>query len=121
MRGAAALTSGDGPRSLRTGVAVEYSLPYLRSHVRDLRLPAFVNGLTPLVEASFETPVVGGHGLPTTGTINPGVIWAGGHYQFGVEAIVPMSRDSGRSVGAVIQAHFYLDDLFPHSIGKPIW
>jgi hypothetical protein len=106
---------------LQSGVALEYSLPYLHSHVHDFGLPDFINHLTPLVEMTFETPLANGQGLPTTGTINPGAIWAGQHYQVGLEAIVPLNRDSGKSVGAMIQVHFYLDDLFPRSIGKPIW
>jgi len=99
---------------------VEYSLPYLAAHVRDLGLPDFVNHLTPVVEASFESPV-GAAGGKTTGTINPGVIWSGRHFQLGAEATLPINRDSGRGTGFVIQAHFYLDDLFPRSLGKPIW
>jgi hypothetical protein len=113
--------SGGGTRFLRSGVALEYSLPYLNSHVRDFGLPDLINHVTPLVEMAFDTPVANGHGLPTTGTINPGAIWAGQHYQVGLEALIPLNRDSGKSVGAVLQIHFYLDDLFPHSIGKPIW
>jgi hypothetical protein len=35
--------------------------------------------------------------------------------------MIPLNRDSGKAVGAVLQIHFYLDDLFPHSIGRPIW
>ena len=114
-------TSGGGARVLGTGVAVEYSLAYLASHVHDYGLPEFVNHLTPLVEASFQTPVANGDGARTTGTINPGVIWSGRHFQLGAEALVPINRDSGKSVGAVVQVHFFLDDLFAHSIGKPIW
>jgi hypothetical protein len=113
-------SSGD-THVLQSGVALEYSLPYLHSHVHDFGLPNFINHVTPLVEMTFETPVANGQGLPTTGTINPGAIWAGQHYQVGLEALIPLNRDSGKSVGAVIQVHFYLDDLFPHSIGRPIW
>jgi hypothetical protein len=116
-----AIPASRGERLLRSGVALEYSLPYLHSHVYDFGLPDFINHVTLLVEMSFQTPLANGQGLPTTGTINPGAIWAGQHYQVGVEAIVPLNRDSGKSVGAVIQVHFYLDDLFPHSIGRPIW
>jgi hypothetical protein len=116
-----AIPSDGGAKVLRSGVALEYSLPYLHAHVRDFGLPDVINHVTPLVEMSFETPVVNGQGAPTIGTINPGAIWAGQHYQVGVEAMIPLNRDSGKAVGAVIQVHFYLDDLFPHSIGKPIW
>ncbi|HEX3700963.1 MAG TPA: hypothetical protein VHV27_09850 [Phenylobacterium sp.] len=109
------------PRVLTYGVALEYSLPYLAAHVKDLGLPAFVNGLTPLVEASFETPVANAAGARTTGTVNPGVIWSGRHFQVGAEATLPINRQSGRGAGFLVQIHFFLDDLFPHSIGKPIW
>ena len=103
------------------GFAFEYSLPYLNAHVHDYGLPSFVNHLTPLVEMSFDSPVVRGAGAPTTGTINPGIIWSGRRFQVGVEAIVPINRQSGANIGAIIQLHFYLDDIFPNSFGKPIW
>ncbi len=76
--------------------------------------------MTPLVEASIETPLTGPE-RTTTGTINPGVIWAGRHFQLGLEAMIPLNALSGRHVGAVMQFHMFLDDLFPRSLGKPIW
>ena len=106
---------------LRSGLVLEYSLPYLASHVKDYGLPDFINHLTPLVEASFETPAANASGTRTTGTISPGVIWSGRRLQLGAEALLPVNRESGRSVGFVVQAHFFLDDLFPRSVGKPIW
>jgi hypothetical protein len=41
--------------------------------------------------------------------------------QFGVEAIIPVNSQSGTNVGVIAQLHIYLDDLFPRSIGKPIF
>lgn len=108
------------PRVVSWGLAVEYSLPYLAAHVKDLGLPDAINRLTPVVEASFESPV-GMAGGKTTGTVNPGLIWSGRHFQLGAEATIPINRDSGRGTGFVIQAHFFIDDLFPRSLGKPIW
>jgi hypothetical protein len=108
-------------RSLEWGVAIEYSLRYLQNQVKDLGLPAFVNQLTPLVEVTGSTPVANGHGERTTGSVNPGVIWSGRRLQLGLEAQIPMNRASGGSVGVLIQAHWFIDDLFPHSLGKPIW
>jgi hypothetical protein len=108
-------------RSLEWGVAFEYSLRYLQGQVKDLGLPAFVNQLTPLVEVTGSTPVVNGHGEGTTGSINPGVIWSGRRLQLGLEAQIPMNRASGSSVGVLFQVHWFIDDLFPHSLGKPIW
>ena len=36
------------------------------------------------------------------------------------EAILPATPLTGHGYGGVVQLHFYLDDSFPHSIGKPI-
>jgi hypothetical protein len=109
------------PQTLTYGFALEYSLPYMASHVKDLDLPQFVNHLTPVVEASFETDVGHGASGPTRGTVNPGLIWSGRRFQLGAEATVPINRQSGKGTGVLIQVHFFLDDLFPHGLGKPIW
>ena len=108
------------PRVLEWGLTLQYSLPYLQSQVRDLGVPQPFAGMTPLVEASLETPLTGPD-RTTTGTVNPGVIWAGRRFQLGLEAMIPVNAESGRHVGAIVQFHFFLDDLFPGSIGKPIW
>jgi hypothetical protein len=110
----------DNPRVMTWGLTLQYSLPYLQTQVRDLGLPQPFAGMTPLIEASLQTPLTGPE-RGTTGTVNPGVIWAGRHFQLGAEAMVPVNRASGRHVGAVVQVHMFLDDLFPQSIGKPIW
>jgi hypothetical protein len=111
------------PQFVNWGLSLQYSMPYLKSAVYDYGLPDFVNHLIPIVEASFQTPVsnFAGTGLTTTGTINPGVIWVGSYFQVGVEALIPINRQSGRSVGAIAQLHLYLDDIFPTTIGKPIF
>jgi hypothetical protein len=111
------------PRVLQWGGTLQYSMPYLKSSVVDLGLPDFINHLIPIVEASFQTPVSNTltSGRLTTGTINPGVVWVGNYYQVALEAIVPINRASGTAVGAMAQLHIYLDDIFPNSIGKPIF
>lgn len=111
------------PRNLEWGLTLQYSLPYMNSHVKAIEGPGseFLRQLIPLVEATFTTPVSNFTGPQiTTGTINPGVIWAGTQMQVGIEAIIPVNRDSGHGVGCVGQIHFYLDDIFPDSIGKPL-
>jgi hypothetical protein len=111
------------PQFLQWGATLQYSMPYLKSAVIDLDLPDFVNHLIPIVEGSFQTPTANfqGTGLKTTGNINPGVIWVGNYFQVAVEAMIPINRQSGTSVGAIAQLHLFLDDLFPTSIGKPIF
>ncbi|HJW39826.1 MAG TPA: hypothetical protein VJ476_01210 [Rhizomicrobium sp.] len=98
--------------------AVEYSLLYLQNNVRDEGLSKFVAHLTPLIEYSMSTPTDSGG---TTGTIDPGVLWSGQYTQLGVEAVIPVNRASGENVGVVMQLHFYIDDIFPDSLGAPIF
>jgi hypothetical protein len=111
------------PRVLNWGGTIQYSMPYLRSAVIDLGLPDFINRFIPLVEATLQTPVSNTFtsGTLTTGTINPGFIWVGNTFQIGVEALIPINRQSGTNVGVIAQLHFYLDDIDPRGIGKPIF
>ena len=98
-------------------------MPYLKSAVVDLGLPDFVNRLIPIVEAALQTPVsnTGTSGTVTTGTINPGIIYVGDKYQVAIEAMIPVNRQSGTNVGVIAQLHFFLDDIFPRSIGRPLF
>lgn len=111
------------PRVFNWGGTLQYSMPYLKSAVVDLGLPDFVNRLIPIVEASLQTPVSNtvSSGTVTTGTINPGIIYVGKTYQVAIEAMIPINRQSGTSVGIIGQLHFYLDDIFPHTLGRPIF
>jgi hypothetical protein len=109
------------PNVVTWGFAIEYSLPYLTSYVRDYGLPDFFRRLIPLVEFEFQTPIDRGQGGLTTGTVNPGVIWAGKYFQVGVEAVVPINERTGKNVGIRGMLHFFLDDLFPTSIGRPLF
>ena len=54
------------------------------------------------------------------GNIYPGAIYIGTVYQVGLEAIIPANKQSGSGVGVIGQLHFYLDDMFPSTIGVPL-
>jgi hypothetical protein len=112
-------TTTKNPNMLNVGFALEYSLLYLQSFVKDVGLGEPFNRLIPLVEVSMQKPLDGSG--PTTGTINPGVLWAGRYMQFGLEAIIPMNKATGGKTGVLFQIHFFMDDLFPKSMGKPIF
>jgi hypothetical protein len=109
------------PDVLEWGFALEYSLIYLQEQVKDIGLNPPFDRLIPLVEFAFETPLNRGESGRTTGTINPGVIWSGKYFQVGAEAMIPVNLRTGNDVGFVAQLHFYLDDLFPHSLGRPLF
>jgi hypothetical protein len=102
------------------GFAFEYSFPYIECCVKDIGLRPPFSQLIPLVEVSFTTPISRAPANQTTGTIQPGIIWAGPYFQIGAEAIIPANRGTGHGYGGVVQLHFYLDDIFPRSIGRPI-
>src|SRR5450755_1666533 len=107
------------PHVLQLGFALEYSVPYLQAFVKDVGLPPFLQRAIPIVEVALEKPLDRGKG-PTTGTINPGILFPGRTMQFGIEAVVPANRRTGGSTGVLLQWHFFLDDLFPNSLGKPL-
>jgi methionine-rich copper-binding protein CopC len=49
------------------------------------------------------------------------VIWVGNYFQVGIEAIIPVNRQTGSGVGVIAQLHLYLDDIDPRGIGRPIF
>ncbi len=105
------------------GFTLQYSLPYMNANVQEVGGPDVFKHLVPIVEAAFETPVanttIGQR--ETTGTVQPGVIYMADTYQVALEAVVPINGASGHNVGVVAELHFFLDDIFPHSLGKPIF
>jgi hypothetical protein len=110
------------PQVLVYGASLQYSMPYLKSDVKDLQLPDFINHLIPIVETQLATPVANnfGNSFLTTGTVNPGVIWVGSYFQVGLEAVISVNGASGRGVGFLGQLHLYLDDIFPTTYGQPL-
>ena len=105
-------------KSIEWGGAVEYSLLFLQTNVRDQGFSNFIAHLTPVVEYAFSSPVEAGG---TTGTINPGLIWSGQVEQFAIEAMIPVNQASGSIVGVIAQLHFYIDDMFPDTLGTPLF
>jgi hypothetical protein len=125
-------TDGDlNQNTFNAGFAIEYSLEYLEHHVKDVGLSAPFDRLIPLVEITSTTPFNRGFnpdtgltnqtGNGTGGLIAPGLIWAGQYFQIGAEAMIPYGEGQGHGVGALLQFHLFLDDLFPNSIGRPVF
>jgi hypothetical protein len=109
------------PVILSWGFTVQYSLQYLQSFVKDVGLGAPFNRMIPLVELPLETCLNRGCGGRTTGTVNPGLIWFGKYIQLGIEAAIPINDRSGKNIGVRGLLHFFIDDLFPNSLGRPIF
>ncbi len=107
--------------ALETNFALEYSLIYLQTNVKNVGLVKPFDRMIPLVEMVITTPLDRGQSGLTTASVNPGVIWSGKYCQFGVEALIPVNARSGSRVGVLAQVHFYLDDLFPATFGRPLF
>jgi hypothetical protein len=108
--------------NINWGFTVQYSLPYYNSSVGEIDNDFFKH-LILLTEFAFSKPI--SNFAPgtdqTTGTIQPGVMYMGDTYQVSLEAVLPVNSASGHGVGFMGELHFFLDDIFPNSIGKPLF
>ena len=102
-------------------LSFQYSIPYLQSQVRDIGLSGFLANLIPLVELDWSSPASSPSSQGTTWTAAPGVIYLAGPWEFGLEALVPLNRTAGTNVGAGGLVHVFFDDLYPDSLGKPLF
>ncbi len=103
------------------GVSLQYSVPYLESQVHDYGLPGILGHLIPLVEVTWSSPASSPSSQGTTWTVAPGVVYLAQWGEVGVEALIPANKAAGSTVGAVALFHVFLDDLLPHSLGKPVF
>ncbi len=109
------------PTTLSWGFTVQYNLQYLQSFVKDIGLGPPFSRMIILVELPLETCLNRGCSGQTKGTVNPGLIWFGKYVQLGVEAAIPINDRTSKNVGVLGLVHFFLDDLFPQSLGRPIF
>jgi hypothetical protein len=111
----------ENPTTLTWAFTVQYSLMYLQAAVKDVGLGAPFNRLVALVELPLLTCLNADCGGRTTGTVNPGIAWIGKYAELGVAAEIPVNRQSGADIGVFFLFHLFIDDLFPDSIGRPIF
>jgi hypothetical protein len=45
----------------------------------------------------------------------------GDTYQVGLEALIPGNKAAGPHAGFIAQVHFFFDDMFPNTLGKPLF
>ena len=110
------------PTTLSWGFTLQYSLQYLQAYVKDVGLGTPLSRMILLVEFPFETCLNHGcSGGRTIGFVNPGVIWFGKYLQLGIEAQIPVNHQTASHVGVLGMIHVFVDDLFPKSIGRPIF
>jgi hypothetical protein len=105
---------------LQWGLVVEYSVPYLQAHVRDVNLPPVINRIFPLVELDLQTAFDRGGRGATTGTVNPGFVWAAQSIQIGIEAVCPINDRTGKTTGVRAVFRVDLDEILP-GLGRPLF
>jgi hypothetical protein len=109
------------PTTLNWAFSVQYSLMYLQSFVKDIGLGDPFKRMILVAEFPMETCMSADCKGQITGTVNPGIVWCGKYMEFGIAAQIPINSRSGSSVGVLGLVHLYVDDLFPTSIGRPIF
>ncbi|MGH8321226.1 MAG: hypothetical protein ACRESI_04635, partial [Gammaproteobacteria bacterium] len=77
------------PRTLNWAFSLQYSIPYLQNFVKYVGLKAPFNNMIPIIEFPMQTCLNNGCHGQTTGYINPGVIWLGRYFQWGLELQIP--------------------------------
>ncbi len=113
-------TKPSAPDSLSWGFTFQYSLTYLQSFVKDVGIGHPLDHMIPVVETPMNTCLNQACANQTTGTINPGVIWFSRWGQLALEGTIPINQRTGSHVGLLFQVHFYFDDIFPNTLGKPL-
>jgi hypothetical protein len=120
------------PTVLTYGATLQYSLLYMNAFVHEV--PPFFRNLIPTVEVVVATPVSNiGPSVPgavigtheSLATVQPGGFYIGRlgpvSFEIGAEALIPINHASGRHVGAMAILDFFLDDIFPDTIGRPLF
>jgi hypothetical protein len=109
------------PTTLTWAFTLQYSLMYLQSAVKDVGLGTPFNRMVAIVEFPMETCLNTDCKNQTSGTVNPGIAWIGKYSELGIAAEIPMNPRSGTGTGVFVLFHLFIDDLFPNSIGRPIF
>ena len=109
------------PTTFNWAFTIQYSLIYLQSFVKDIGLGNPFKRMILVTEFPMQTCMNADCKGQITGTVNPGVVWAGKYMEFGIAAEIPINSRSGHSAGVLGLIHLYVDDLWPKGIGGPIF
>ncbi len=108
------------PKTLTWGFTIQYDLRYLQSFVKDVGLGAPFKRMSLVVEFPMETCLDYDCDGDTTGYVNPGIVWNGKKIELGLAAKIPVNSRTGDDTGIYALLHFFIDDIFPKSLGRPI-
>ena len=109
------------PNTLTWAFTIQYDFRYLQSFVKDIGLGAPFSHMSLLVEFPMETCLEYACSGDTIGYVNPGVVWIGKKIELGLAARIPVNSRTGDDTGVYALLHFFIDDIFSDSLGKPIF
>jgi hypothetical protein len=123
VSGNPSLSTTLNPTVFNWGFTLQYSLQYMNANVQEVGGPEFLRHLVFIIEAGFQTPIsnVPPGGQATTGVVQPGVMYMADTWQISLEAVIPINGASGHNVGVEGELHFFLDDMFPNTLGRPLF
>ncbi|HZP41084.1 MAG TPA: hypothetical protein VFD84_06195 [Candidatus Binatia bacterium] len=103
-------------------IAIQYSIPYLQSFVRDFGLRWPLNALIAVTEFNFEHPVHGGGVGEAVVTTTPGVVYVDRRIELGIAGRFPLSGAAHRELdwGVIGLVDVFIDDLLPWTRWQPI-
>ncbi|WP_158811727.1 hypothetical protein [Beijerinckia sp. L45] len=108
------------PYALSLEGSFQYSFAYAAANVPSIDWAKSLKGWIPLVEYEIEIPIANnGSRVPTTGTIDPGVLWVIGDVTLGLEALIPINHQSGRHPGVRLQLSYSFATPWPLAGGGP--
>jgi hypothetical protein len=102
-------------------VAVQYSIPYLQSSVKDVGLRWPLANLIPVVELDFEHGVRGEESGATRAIVTPGLVYVDRRIEVGVAGRFPLSDTAREEVdpGVIFLFDVFIDDVLPWSRWQP--
>jgi hypothetical protein len=108
--------------TLAHNVAVQYSVPYLQSFVRDLGLRWPLNDLIADVEFNFEHGVNGDAQGKTSVFATPGIVYMDQYVELGVAGRFPLNARAHDELdwGVMWIVDLFIDDIFPWTRWQPI-
>ncbi len=109
------------PNTLTWAFTIQYDLRYLQSFVKDVGLGTPFKRMSLVVEFPMETCLEYECDGDTIGYVNPGIVWNGKKIELGLAAKIPVNSRTGDDTGVYALLHFFIDDIFPKSLGKPIF
>jgi len=102
-------------------VALQYSIPYLQSSVKDIGLRWPFANLIPVVELNFEHGLKGEESGTMSAVATPGLVYMDGWVELGVAGRFPLNDTAREEVdpGLIFIVDLFIDDIFPWTRWQP--